>query len=71
MPPEWVEWNAAVHMQGFDDLPKALRDRINYAESPQEGARPALDLAREIKARAKSEVQTKALDANGVKMIWS
>lgn len=38
--PEWMRWNAEQHLTGFDDLPKTLRDKINYAETPERGALP-------------------------------
>lgn len=38
--PGFVEFNSDVHMDGFDELPKAIRDAINYAPTPEEGARP-------------------------------
>jgi hypothetical protein len=38
--PETARWNAEEHLEGFDKLPKALRDRINYAETVEDGALP-------------------------------
>lgn len=40
-----VEANSHAHMAGFDTLPRSVRDAINYAETPEEGALPARDLA--------------------------
>jgi hypothetical protein len=43
--PERAAFNARYHMAGFDDLPKWIRDKINYAETPEAGALPTCDLA--------------------------
>jgi hypothetical protein len=42
--PERAHWNGVDHLEGFDELPKALRDLINYAETPEAGAYPTRHL---------------------------
>jgi hypothetical protein len=49
---EYAEANAQLHMDGFDDLPKAGRDRINYAETPETGALPTRQLVEGCRQRA-------------------
>lgn len=36
----FVEWNSREHLRGFDELHPRLREAINYATSPEEGALP-------------------------------
>jgi hypothetical protein len=38
--PAFVEENARQLMEGFDELPKRLRDKINYAETCEGGSGP-------------------------------
>ena len=46
--PLWfVETNARQIMAGFDELPKKLRDQINYAPTPELGARAVSQLVAE------------------------
>lgn len=62
VPPYWAEWNAQQHMDGFDELPKKLRDQINYADTPEEGARPTKELVKEhfdAKSRALSLIRSR------------
>jgi hypothetical protein len=53
----FAEWNAQYHMEGFDELPKAARDRINYAPTPEEGALPTRDLLSAERTKALAEAQ--------------
>lgn len=40
VPAEIVEMNSRLIMADFDELPRQLRNLINYAETPEEGAQP-------------------------------
>jgi hypothetical protein len=62
--PEVVQINSVWIMEGFDELPKALRDAINYAPTPELGAKATYQLMasdgpyapRKSRARADAEL---------------
>ena len=49
--PEEAQWNAIQIMEGFDELPKRVRDLINYAETPHDGARATPEIVEDLIAR--------------------
>lgn len=60
--PEFAEYNAKYHMDGFDDLPERLRDSINYSDTTEGGAPPVKDiLGRRQSKRSKALAAAAAL----------
>ena len=49
--PAWVHENARDIMDGFDELPKKLRDLINYAPTPEGGARATFQIVDDLLER--------------------
>jgi hypothetical protein len=50
-PAAWVHQNASDIMEGFDELPRKLRNWINYADTPEEGARATYQIVDDLLAR--------------------
>jgi hypothetical protein len=48
MTEEWMHQNAFDIMDGFDELPRRVRDMINYAPTPEDGARATFQIVADL-----------------------